>query len=78
LVFRRLVVFVGHFTPEAAPALVTSATIDQAQVFKFRVRVYAGIGINPYPEPGPATMTEINGDGTFAISEWLALEKGIG
>ena len=30
---RRLAVFVGHFTLDAALAVVTSATIDQAQVF---------------------------------------------
>jgi predicted ATPase/DNA-binding winged helix-turn-helix (wHTH) protein len=33
LVLRRLAVFVGHFTLDAALAVVTSETIDQAQVF---------------------------------------------
>jgi len=33
LVLRRLAVFVGHFTLDAALAVVTSATIDQAAVF---------------------------------------------
>jgi predicted ATPase len=32
-VLRRLAVFVGHFTLDAALAVVTSGTIDQAQVF---------------------------------------------
>jgi len=33
VVLRRLAVFVGHFTLDAALAVVTSATIDQARVF---------------------------------------------
>jgi predicted ATPase/DNA-binding winged helix-turn-helix (wHTH) protein len=33
LVLRRLAVFVGHFTLDAALAVATSETIDQAQVF---------------------------------------------
>jgi predicted ATPase/DNA-binding winged helix-turn-helix (wHTH) protein len=33
VVLRRLAVFVGHFTIEAALAVVTSATVDQALVF---------------------------------------------
>ena len=33
LVLRRLAVFVGHFTLDAALAVVTSATLDQAVVF---------------------------------------------
>jgi predicted ATPase/DNA-binding winged helix-turn-helix (wHTH) protein len=33
VVLRRLAVFVGHFTMDAALAVVTSATVDQAQVF---------------------------------------------
>src|SRR5258708_26888606 len=33
LVLRRLAVFVGHFTLDAALAVVTSATVDQAVVF---------------------------------------------
>src|ERR1700730_1067958 len=32
-VLRRLAVFVGHFTIEAALAVVTSANVDQALVF---------------------------------------------
>src|ERR1700694_3739717 len=32
-VLRRLAVFVGHFTLDAALAVVTSATVDQALVF---------------------------------------------
>jgi len=33
LVLRRLAVFVGHFTLDAALAVVTSATVDQAVIF---------------------------------------------
>ena len=33
VVLRRLAVFVGHFTLDAALAVVTSATVDQARVF---------------------------------------------
>jgi predicted ATPase/DNA-binding winged helix-turn-helix (wHTH) protein len=33
IVLRRLAVFVGHFTLDAALAVVTSATVDQASVF---------------------------------------------
>jgi hypothetical protein len=33
VVLRRLAVFVGHFTLDAALAVVTSATVDQALVF---------------------------------------------
>jgi predicted ATPase/DNA-binding winged helix-turn-helix (wHTH) protein len=33
IVLRRLAVFVGHFTLDAALAVVTSATVDQARVF---------------------------------------------
>lgn len=33
VVLRRLAVFVGHFTLDAALAVVTSATVDQATVF---------------------------------------------
>jgi predicted ATPase/DNA-binding winged helix-turn-helix (wHTH) protein len=33
LVLRRLAIFVGHFTLDAALAVVTSATLDQAAVF---------------------------------------------
>ncbi len=33
IVLRRLAVFVGHFTMEAALAVVTSATVDEALVF---------------------------------------------
>jgi predicted ATPase/DNA-binding winged helix-turn-helix (wHTH) protein len=33
VVLRRLAVFVGHFTLDAALAVVTSATLDQARVF---------------------------------------------
>lgn len=33
LVLRRLAIFVGHFTLDAALAVVTSATVDQAVVF---------------------------------------------
>jgi predicted ATPase/DNA-binding winged helix-turn-helix (wHTH) protein len=34
VVLRRLTVFVGHFTLDAALAVVTSATLDQARVFE--------------------------------------------
>ncbi len=34
VVLRRLAVFVGHFTLDAALAVVTSATVDQSQVFR--------------------------------------------
>jgi len=34
IVLRRLAVFVGHFTLDAALAVVTSATVDQARVFE--------------------------------------------
>ncbi len=33
VVLRRLAVFVGHFTLDAALAVVTSATVDQTLVF---------------------------------------------
>ncbi len=33
VVLRRLAVFVGHFTLDAALAVVTSATVDQARIF---------------------------------------------
>ena len=31
----------------------------------------------PGPQPSSKKLTEDNGDGTFTIPEWLAVEKGI-
>ena len=74
LVLRRLVMFVGHFTLEAARAVVTNETIDQALVLSAIDSLVAKSMV--VPNPVQATMRYRLLETTRAYARGKLIESG--